>query len=188
MAMVRGLLAGALLAWGAAATAADDAEVYSGGPLPEGSGVVVIRVERVASSEGVAVLERRLDAPSVLLREVDGKRSLMLRDCDTALAIVLPAGRWYVEELRTPRERSLPRVMQKHQSFEVKAGSINYAGYYHVRFLMQQGGRLGSSVAIEYDPPLIEEATAAFPRAFETLPLLYCPVGRTCKPPSEFRF
>jgi len=180
---------GAVALFGVLAAGGNEAEVYAGRELGADEGLVVIRIERVSSESASdsASTNPIAQVLTAVLREVDGKRRATLPDSDKAVAIVLPAGRWYVDELRTLRERNLPRVMQKFQNFEVQAGKINYAGVYKVRFLIGTGGSMSAQTAIEYDPPLIEEATRAFPDAFTKWPLVYCPLSRTCKPPAEFR-
>lgn len=170
-----------------------DLNEYKGEALTAEDGLVVLRVQRRQSDRGANSLSMSREAKDLMavIISVDGKRKFIVGEIDEIRAFVLPAGRWYVSELRTAREKNWPRLSEKDQaklrSFEVIGGSINYAGVYDVQFVFDAEGRQSVNVNIEYGPELVKEAAEAFPTQFATMPLVYCPVGRKCKPPSEFR-
>ena len=167
---------------------------YKGESLTSEDGLVVLRVMRHQSDSGANNLSmsRELKDLMAVLISADGKQKLAVSNIDQVRGFVLPAGRWYVSELHTARERDWPKIVDKSQakvrSFEVVGGSINYAGVYDVQFVLDAEGRQSVNVNVEYGPELVKEAAEAFPAAFAAMPLVYCPLGRKCKPPSEFRF
>jgi hypothetical protein len=164
-----------------------DLKEYAGEVVSSEEGIVVLRVIRRQSEGGAAgVLKKDYKTLVGVLKSVDGKRRLTIEDIDKIRAVVLPAGRWYVAELRTQAERDLPPIAKSHQSFEVVGGSINYAGQYTVTFETGSDGKPQSNVDVSYDQDLITEAATAFPDPFAAMALLYCPIGRKCKPAAEF--
>jgi hypothetical protein len=170
-----------------------DLNEYAGEEFGADQGLVVIRVVRIKSEGSTSLAMSREDKSLIaVFMSVDGKQKFLVNECDQLRALLLPAGRWYVEHVRTARERDLPKFVQKDQakirSFEVVGGSINYAGQYNARFTLESDGRQNVDVNVDYSPDLVKEAAEAFPQAFASKPLLYCPVGRKCKPPSEFNF
>ncbi len=171
-----------------------DVSEYNGDALSSEDGLVVLRVMRHQSTSGAnsLAMSRELKDLMAVLISADGKQRLTVSNIDQVRAFVLPAGRWYVSELRTPRERDWPKIVTKEQaklrSFEVLGGSVNYAGVYDVQFVLDSEGRQSVNVNVEYGPELVKEAADAFPQAFAAMPLVYCPLGRKCKPPSEFKY
>ena len=173
---------------------AADLPEYAGEEFGAEQGLVVLRITR-EYSEGAKSLAMQREQKSLIavLVSVDGKQKFTVTDCDKVRAILLPAGRWYVEQLQTARVRDMPKFVQnkdqaKVRSFEVVGGSINYAGQYTARFPLDAEGRESVDVNVEYGPDLVKEAADAFPQAFAAKTLLYCPVGHKCKPPSAFNF
>ena len=170
-----------------------DLAEYKGESLSSEDGLVVLRVQRQQSeSSSSSVVTREYRGLMAVIYSVDGKQKFIVGGIDTIRAFVLPAGRWYVAEIRTPKERDLPQITDKQdaklRSFEVIGGSINYAGVYSVQFVLDADGRQSVNVNVEYAADAVQEAAEAFPDAFAAMPLMYCPLGRKCKPPSEFKF
>ena len=167
---------------------------YKGEALSSEDGLVVMHVSRHMSDSGANSLAmgRELKDLMAVIISADGKQKFTVGQIDTIRAFVLPAGRWYVSELRTPRERDWPKITDKKDakvhSFEVIGGSVNYAGDYSVQFVLDAEGRQSVNVNVEYGPELVKAAADAFPEAFAAMPLVYCPLGRKCKPPSEFKY
>lgn len=172
------------------AAAKDEVVEYLGQALTPDQGLVILRVEwRRETSGGMSkVTMRDDDKLFIVLKLVEGKGRAVIAQPMSIKAFVLPAGRWYVDEMYTPGNRKLPKIAKTYQSFEVVADKINYAGAYSIEIETDDEGRQIAKTAVDYGPDLVREATEAFPQAFETHELLYCPVGRKCKKPSEFKF
>ena len=175
------------------AAQAADVDEYKGQEPAAGEGLVVLRVlrDQSESSTNTISVSREYKKLMALIVSTDGKQKVVVNDISTVRAFLLPAGRWFVAEIRTPKDRSLPRITDKKQaivrSFEVVAASINYAGIYHVQFVLDAEGRQAVNVNLEYPPEPVQEAATAYPQVFAAWPLLYCPIGRKCKLPSEFQ-
>ena len=173
---------------------AADLQEYEGQELGAAEGLVVLRVMRQVSdsSSNTLSVSREYKNLMALIVSTDGKQKFLVNDISSVRAFVLPAGRWYVAEVRTPKERTLPKITDKKnavsRSFEVVAGAVNYAGVYSVQFVLDAEGRQSVNVNLEFGPELVKEAAEAFPQVFAAKPLVYCPIGRKCKPPSEFQF
>ena len=173
------------------AFASDDIVEYAGQALQPDQGLVILRAEWRRETKGAAskVMTRDDDKLSFLIKSAEPKNraKFVLKDPGTVRAFVLPAGRWYLAEMRTPSKRDFPTIAKPLQSFQVVADKINYAGLYTIEIESGDEGRLNASVGVDFGPDLVREATDAFPDAFAAHQLLYCPVGRLCKPPSEFK-
>lgn len=175
------------------AVRAADVDEYKGQEPAAGEGLVVLRVmrEQSDSSTNTISVSREYKKLMALIVSNDGKNKVVVNDISSVRAFLLPAGRWYVAEIRTPKERSLPKITDKKQSamrsFEVVPAAINYAGVYSVQFVLDAEGRQSTNVSLEFPPEIVQEAATAYPEVFQAWPLLYCTIGRKCKPPSEFQ-
>jgi hypothetical protein len=173
-----------------------DVVEYAGQALEPGQGLVVMRLEWQRESKGGAakVTTRDDDKLYVVLKEASGKTKdrYIVPSPQTIKAFVLPAGRWYVNEIYTPGNRGLPQITSSSkamlQSFEVPDNKIGFAGWFTLKLERDSQGEESFAVAIEYLPDAVREATEAFPEVFQQKELMYCPVGRACKPPSQFKF
>ena len=170
-----------------------DLQEYAGEEFGADQGLVVLRVQRyIAEGSTSLAMTREQKVVIATIVSVDGKQKFTVNGSDEVRAVLLPAGRWYVEQLQHARVRDLPKFATKDQakvrSFEVVGGSINYAGVYTARYPLDAEGRESVEVSVEYGPEPVKVAAEAFPQAFAAHPLVYCPVGRKCKPPSEFQF
>lgn len=185
----------ALLSFTASAGKIDVAE-YAGQALEPEQGVAILRVVWQRESSGGASKTTTRDDQRVyiVLREASGKDKdrYIIEGPETIKAFVLPAGRWYVNEIYTPGNRALPNITKPKQavlqSFQVTADKINYAGWFTLRLVRDAGGEESFNVSVEFPPDAVKEAGEAFPELFAAKELLYCPVGRACKPPSAFKF
>jgi hypothetical protein len=175
------------------AVQAADVDEYKGQEPAVGEGLVIMRVlrEQSDSSTNTISVSREYKKLMALIVSTDGRQKVVVNDISSVRAFLLPAGRWYLAEIRTPKDRSLPKISDKKQatvrSFEVVPASINYAGVYNVQFVLDAEGRQAVNVNLEFPPEVVQEASDAFPTVFQAWPLLYCPIGRKCKPPSEFQ-
>jgi len=168
-----------------------DIKEYDGSEISSEDGIVIIRViwDRSTAGGGATKALTRDDQLYAVFKEGSGgKRKMVVEDIDKARAIVMPAGRWYLAEVRTPSKRNLPPIARAQQSFEVLGNHINYAGKYTIKFVRDAGGEESPDVVVEYPPELVAEATEIWPKVFESKTLMYCPVARKCKLPSEFKF
>lgn len=168
-----------------------DVKEYDGSDITSEDGIVIVRViwdRTMVGSGGTKALTRDDVLYAVFKEGAGGKRKVVVEDIDKVRAIVMPAGRWYLAEIRTPRERNLPPIARAHQSFEVLGDHINYAGRYTIKFVRDASGEESPDVSVEFPPELVAEATEVWPKQFESKTLMYCPVGKKCKLPSEFRF
>lgn len=173
-----------------------DVAEYAGQALEPGQGLVVMRLEWQRETKGGAakVTTRDDQRLYMVLREASGKikDKYVVSSPDTIKAFVMPAGRWYVNEVYTPGQRTLPQITKSSkamlQSFEVPDNKIGFAGWFTVKLARDPEGEESFSVSIEYAPDAVREATEAFPEIFQQKTLMYCPVGRACKLPSEFKF
>lgn len=167
-------------------------EEYAGQPLSSEDGLVVVRIVRQQSdSSSSMVLSREYKELSAIIVSVDGKRRFTIKEPDKIKAFILPAGRWYLSEVRTPKERDLPKIVDKQdakiRSFEVLGGSINFAGVYNLQFVTDSRGMQSVNVSLEFPPEAVAEAAEAWPDTFAAHPLMYCPLGRKCKTPADFK-
>jgi hypothetical protein len=189
------LVLSACLALSAHAGKVDVVE-YAGQKLEPGQGLVVMRLEWQRETKGGAskVTTRDDDKLYVVLKEASGKTKdrYIVPTPETIKAFVLPVGRWYVNEVYTPGNRGLPQITKSSkamlQSFEVPDDKIGFAGWFTLKLERDPQGEESFQVAIEYAPDAVKEATEAFPEIFQQKTLMYCPVGRACKLPSEFKF
>lgn len=168
-----------------------DVKEYAGDEITSEDGIVMLRVvwTRESSGGGMKALTRDDQTLYALFKEASGgKRKIVVEDIDKISAFVMPAGRWYLAEVRTPRERNLPPVAKSLQSFEVRGDHLNFAGVYTLVMGTDQDGNQTFNTSVEYGPALVEEAAGKWPEVFGKKTLVYCPVGRKCKLPSEFRF
>lgn len=168
-----------------------DVKEYDGSDITSEEGIVIIRViwdRETVGGGATKTLTRDSNLYAVFKEGSGGKRKVVVEDIDLARAIVMPAGRWYLHEIRTARERNLPPIARAHQSFEVLGNHINYAGRYTIKFVRDASGEESPDVTVEYPTELVAEATEAWPKQFESKTLMYCPVAKKCKSPSEFRF
>lgn len=170
----------------------DDVAEYAGEALQPDQGVVVMRVEWKREAKGgmAKAITRDDDQLFIVLKDAvgKGKARFVVKGPETIKAFVLPAGRWYLAEMYTRADRNLPKIAKPLQSFQVVADKINYAGFYSIRIVNDQEGRMSPDVSVEFPPEPVQEAGAAFAELFATKELLYCPVGRLCKSPKEFKF
>lgn len=177
---------------GLVAARSSEVKEYAGEELAAGQGLVVMRVIREQSqgSNNLSV-SREYKGLTALIDSTDGKQRFVVGDIDTIKAFALPAGRYFLAELRTQKERDLPKIGDKknsaQRSFEVVAASVNYIGEYTISFPLDAEGRRGVNGRVEFPPENVAEAAQAFPVVFQAWPLLYCLQGRKCKPPSELQ-
>lgn len=168
-----------------------DVKEYDGSEITSEDGIVVLRAiwDRSQSSGGMKALTRDDQTLYGVFKEAaGGKRKIVVEDIDKIRAFVMPAGRWFLAEIRTPRERDLPPIAKSLQSFEVRGDHINYGGVYTIQMSTDPDGNQVANTSVDYGPSLVEEAAAQWPDAFGKKTLLYCPIGRKCKLPSEFKF
>lgn len=173
-----------------------DVTEYAGQALEPGQGLVVLRLEWQRETKGGAakITTRDDDRLYVVLKEASGKTKdrYIIPSPETIKAFVLPAGRWYVNEVYTPGKRSLPQITKSSkamlQSFEVPDNKIGFAGWFTVKLERDSQGEESFTATIDYSPDAVREATEAFPEIFQTKTLMYCPVGRACKLPGDFKF
>jgi hypothetical protein len=168
-----------------------DVKEYDGSEITSEDGIVVMRAiwERSQSSGGMKALSRDDQTLYGLFKEAaGGKRKVIVEDIDKIRAFVMPAGRWYLAEIRTPRERNLPPIAKSLQSFEVRGDHINFGGVYTITMSTDPDGNQVANTSVDYGPALVEEAAAQWPEVFGKKTLLYCPIGKKCKLPSEFKF
>ena len=188
MRSLRRILAATLCSGLLLAARSGDVSEYKGEQLTSEDGVVILQVVLHRGEGSMSKTLNREDQTLVgVIREVSGNRKMVVSNIDTIKAFVLPAGRWYVAELRTAGERDWPPIAKPMQSFEVVGDHINYAGSYSVQFAMDSSGRASSDVSVEFEEDLVKAAADAYPDLFKTKQLLYCPIARKCKPPSEFK-
>jgi hypothetical protein len=168
-----------------------DVKEYDGSDITSEDGIVVMRAiwERSQSGGGMKALTRDDQTVYGVFKEaMGGKRKVVVEDIDKVRAFVMPVGRWYLAEIRTPRERDLPKIATSLQSFEVLGDHINFAGVYTITMTTDQDSRQVANTAVDYSPGLVEEAAKQWPEVFSKKTLMYCPIGRKCKLPSEFKF
>lgn len=174
-----------------AAAKKGDVLEYDGSEISSEDGIVVMRViwERSTTGGAAKSLTRGDDKLYAVFKEgAGGKRKVVVEDIDKLRGFVMPAGRWYLAEIRTPKERNLPPIARAHQSFEVLGNHINYAGKYTIKFVRDASGEESPDVMVEFPPELVAEATEVWPQVFQSKTLMYCPVAKKCKQPSEFKF
>jgi hypothetical protein len=175
---------------GLIAARSSEIKEYANEELAPGQGLVVMRVlrEQAQGSNNLSV-SREYKGLTALIDSTDGKQRFIVGDIDTIKAFALPAGRYYLAELRTQKERDLPKISDRKnyatRSFEVLATTVNYAGVYHVSFPLNSDGEREVAANIEFPPETVAEAAQAFPVVFKAWPLMYCQIARKCKPPSE---
>lgn len=168
-----------------------DVKEYDGSDITSEEGIVVMRAiwERSQSGGGIKALTRDDQTLYGVFKDASGgKRKVVIEDIDKVRAFVMPAGRWYLAEIRTPRERNLPPIAKALQSFEVRGDHINFGGVYTIQMTTDSDGNQTANTSVDYGPGLVEEAAAAWPDAFGKKTLVYCPIGKKCKLPSEFKF
>lgn len=173
-----------------------DLREYAGEPLAEGQGLVVLRLDWQRETKGGAasLQTRGEDDYYIVLKDSTGgtKDRFVVPTPNTTRMFVLPAGRWYVNEIFTADERKLPQITKAKtaatQSFGVVAGKVNFAGWFTIKLERDAAGEPSFNVTVDYGPDAVREATEAFPDAFKERELLYCPIGRPCKDPAAYRF
>ena len=167
---------------------------YNGDEITSEEGVVVMRVIWDRSSSGGVNKTTNRDADKltgVFKEAAGGKRKVLVDDIYKIRAFVMPAGRWYLAEIRTPSERNLPQIAKELQSFEVLGDHINFTGIYTIQMMTSADGKQMASVSVDFvdeGKALVKEASDAWPALFAKKTLVYCPVGRKCKLPEEFKF
>lgn len=169
----------------------DEVKEYDGSDITSEEGIVVLRAiwERTQSKGAMKALTRDDQTLYGVFKDASGgKRKVVIEDIDKVRAFVMPAGRWYLAELRTPRERNLPPIAKSLQSFEVRGDHINFGGVYTIQMTTDPDGNQVANTSVDFSPALVEEAAAAWPETFGKKTLLYCPIGKKCKLPSEFKF
>lgn len=168
-----------------------DVKEYDGSEITSEDGIVVMRAiwDRSQSSGGMKALSRDDQTLYGVFKEAaGGKRKIVVENIDQVRAFVMPAGRWYLAEIRTPRERNLPPIAKALQSFEVLGDHINFGGVYTIQMTTDPDGNQVANTSVDFSPALVEEAAKTWPEVFTKKTLMYCPIGRKCKLPSEFKF
>lgn len=171
-----------------------DVAEYDGSEISSEEGVVILRAIWDRESKGAMskTLNRDSDKIYGVFKEAQGgKRKVIVEGIDKVRAFVMPTGRWYLAEIRTPNNRDLPQIAKPLQSFQVLGDQINFAGIYNLSLAIDPDSKQSWNTEVDFvndGPALIKEAANAWPELFTKKQLVYCPIGRLCKPPSELKF